>query len=64
MNAQTEIKEVVLSQEEKEHVRTILAQTDWAGYWREVSVAAQQEIEAYASARAKSLGAASRRFLR
>jgi hypothetical protein len=45
-------------------VNAILAQTDWGKYWSEVSVQVEREVEAYDSARARSMATAARRFIR
>lgn len=57
-------KPAVPSKEDRERVNTILARTDWGKYWAEVSSRVEPEVEAYDSARARSLANASRRILR
>ncbi|MGA2867062.1 MAG: hypothetical protein ABSF95_21510 [Verrucomicrobiota bacterium] len=52
------------NQQQQQHVNTILARTDWPKYWSDVSVRVEREVEAYDSARARSMATASRRFIR
>jgi hypothetical protein len=48
----------------KKEINAILAQTDWAKYWRDVAEEAMPEIEAYDRAMVASLAAAAGKFVR
>ncbi len=48
----------------KKEINAILAQTDWAKYWREVAEQARPEIEAYDRAMVASLVDAVTKFVR
>ena len=52
-----------LSQEAKNQVNNILAQTDWSQYWPDVSERAKPEIDSYENACARSLASAARKFV-
>jgi hypothetical protein len=45
-------------------VNHILRNTDWNGYWQEVSKQTAKEVEAYADARAKSYTLSAKRVIR
>lgn len=52
------------TQTQKALVHTILQNTDWNGYWREVDRNAAKEADAYAAARRQSRNISAHRVLR